>query len=84
MPVIDQSTSRRNFLKYLAASPLLGAGGMAALAHESPSRFPDPMVWAPRDMDELKCQIEGTGAAAVVQVEYKNYKQGQAAKEERT
>jgi len=53
MPVIDQSTSRRNFLKYLAASPLLGAGGMAALAHESPSRFPDPMVWAPRDMGEL-------------------------------
>src|SRR5947199_9610199 len=53
MPVIDQSTSRRNFLQYLAARPLLGAGGMAALAHESPSRFPDPMVWAPRDMDEL-------------------------------
>jgi len=53
MPAADPSASRRQFLKFLAGSPLLAWPGAAALAHEAPSRLPDPMVWAPRDMGEL-------------------------------
>ena len=44
---MDKSASRRRFLQFLAASPLLAHG--AALAE----RLPDPMVWAPRDLDHL-------------------------------
>ena len=49
----DQATSRRKFLQFLAASPLLAASDLAAMANESPSRLPDPMVWAPRNLDKL-------------------------------
>jgi isopentenyl diphosphate isomerase/L-lactate dehydrogenase-like FMN-dependent dehydrogenase len=53
MDTIDQATSRRRFLQFLAASPLLAASDLAALANEVPSRLPDPMVWAPRNLDNL-------------------------------
>ncbi len=53
MPVDDQATSRRRFLQFLAASPLLAASDLAALAAEAPSRLPDPMIWAPRSLDKL-------------------------------
>jgi len=53
MPAIDPSASRRRFLKFLAGSPLLAWSGAGALAHEAPSRLPDPMTWAPRDLGEL-------------------------------
>jgi 4-hydroxymandelate oxidase len=49
----DQATSRRLFLQFLAASPLLAASDLAAMANEAPSRLPDPMVWAPRNLDKL-------------------------------
>jgi 4-hydroxymandelate oxidase len=42
-----RATSRRRFLQYCAASPLLASGGFAAQALEAPSRLPDPMMWAP-------------------------------------
>ena len=50
---IDLPTCRREFLKFLAASPLCASSTLAALAAETPSRLPDPMVWAPRDIDHL-------------------------------
>jgi 4-hydroxymandelate oxidase len=53
MPIDDQATSRRRFLQFLAASPLLAASDLAAMAAETPSRLPDPMIWAPRDIDKL-------------------------------
>jgi len=53
MPIVDQATSRRRFLQFLAASPLFAASDLAAFASESPSRLPDPMVWAPRNLDKL-------------------------------
>ncbi len=53
MPPIDPQTSRREFLKFLAASPLYAGSTLAALAAETPSRLPDPMVWAPRDLEHL-------------------------------
>src|SRR5205823_9441127 len=49
----DQATSRRKFLQFLAASPLLAASDLAAMANETPSRLPDPMMWAPRNIDKL-------------------------------
>jgi isopentenyl diphosphate isomerase/L-lactate dehydrogenase-like FMN-dependent dehydrogenase len=53
MPIDDQATSRRRFLQFLAASPLLAASDLAAMAAETPSRLPDPMIWAPRSLDKL-------------------------------
>jgi 4-hydroxymandelate oxidase len=54
-PIIDQTTSRRRFIKFLAASPLFAGTSMAALAQEGvfPQRPPDPFVWAPRDYEHL-------------------------------
>src|SRR5580692_7594251 len=42
-----RATSRRRFLQYCAASPLLASGAFAANALEAPSKLPDPMLWAP-------------------------------------
>jgi 4-hydroxymandelate oxidase len=53
MPIDDQATSRRRFLQFLAASPLLATSDLAAMAAEAPSRLPDPMIWAPRNLDKL-------------------------------
>src|SRR6267154_577620 len=53
MPTVDPRTSRRELLKFLAASPLYASSTLAALAAETPSRLPDPMIWAPRDLDRL-------------------------------
>src|SRR5580698_4500123 len=52
MPSIDPSTRRRHFLKFLAASPF-ACSSLAAFASEAPSRLPDPMMWAARDLDYL-------------------------------
>src|SRR4030081_2472354 len=53
MPIDDQATSRRRFVQFLAARPLLAASDLAAMAAETPSRLPDPMIWAPRTIDRL-------------------------------
>jgi 4-hydroxymandelate oxidase len=52
MPV-DQATSRRQFLKFMLASPLFVSGSVAGLAREAPSKLPDPMSWAPQNLEEL-------------------------------
>jgi isopentenyl diphosphate isomerase/L-lactate dehydrogenase-like FMN-dependent dehydrogenase len=49
--MIDPRLHRRRFLHYLAASPLFDAG--AVLAQSPQARLPDPMVWAPRDLNAL-------------------------------
>jgi isopentenyl diphosphate isomerase/L-lactate dehydrogenase-like FMN-dependent dehydrogenase len=49
----DQAASRRQFLQFLAASPLLAASDLAAFATERPGLLPDPMLWAPRTLDKL-------------------------------
>jgi 4-hydroxymandelate oxidase len=51
---LDQAASRRQFLKYLSASPLL-AGAWPAFA-EGPAtgvKLPDPIMWAPLRTDTL-------------------------------
>jgi isopentenyl diphosphate isomerase/L-lactate dehydrogenase-like FMN-dependent dehydrogenase len=49
-----RAASRRQFLKFVSASPLL-AGALPALAENgvSASRLPDPMIWAPLNPHDL-------------------------------
>jgi len=49
LPPFERIASRRRFLHFLAASPLLA--GSAALAQEQ--RLPDPSVWGTRTLDKL-------------------------------
>ena len=53
----DKSASRRQLLKWLAASPLLAFPGLAALAAQAPAAWPqqrpDPTLWAPGDLQNL-------------------------------
>jgi 4-hydroxymandelate oxidase len=44
---------RRQFLKCLSSSPLLAIPGFAAWAAETPSRFPDPIICAPFNPQDL-------------------------------
>src|SRR5271169_6652827 len=50
---IVRATSRRHFLQYLAASPLLASGAMRAFGMEAPSKLPDPMIWTPPGSGDL-------------------------------
>ena len=52
--LFDQAASRRQFLKFLSASPLLA--GSSALACEGPAagvKLPDPIMWAPLRTEAL-------------------------------
>jgi len=51
----DRATTRRRFVKFLAASPLFAHCGTRVFAQNAPApaRLPDPMVWAPRELDNL-------------------------------
>src|SRR3954471_4902731 len=46
----SRTTARRNFLKFLSASPLLAYAGDGPVA---PGKLPDPLLWAPHRTDEL-------------------------------
>ena len=55
MPRVDRAASRRQFLKFLSASPLF-ASGYPALAGEGPVpgvRLSDPLMWAPLTTENL-------------------------------
>src|SRR3974390_637186 len=58
MSLQDQNSSRRRFLQYLAASPLLAAGGMESFANELPSKLPDPMIWTSFSQQLIKAPKE--------------------------
>src|ERR1043165_9992421 len=51
----DPAATRRRFLQYLAASPLLAAGSSSALAEtmQPKAKLPDPLMWAPLDANRL-------------------------------
>lgn len=51
----DTDANRRRFLQYLAASPLLAAGGGTALAETllPKQKQPDPLMWGPLDPGKL-------------------------------
>jgi 4-hydroxymandelate oxidase len=55
-PIIH--SSRRRFLQYLAASPLIAPGAIEAYGMETPSKLPDPMVWAPQSDVLIKAPKE--------------------------
>src|SRR6266478_9167354 len=50
---MDPTSARRQSLKFLSGSPLLAIPGFAAWAAETPSRFPDPIIWAPFNAQDL-------------------------------
>lgn len=52
---IDRAASRRKFLRFLAASPVLTCADAQALAETllPKTRLPDPMTWAPLDANNL-------------------------------
>ena len=50
----QEAACRRKFLQFLAASPLLAAGGARAGDAPTPgAKLPDPLMWAPMRADEL-------------------------------
>src|ERR1041385_4261911 len=50
---VDRATSRRRFLQYLAASPLLAPGLARAGDGPAAMKLPDPMIWVTPDMHKL-------------------------------
>ena len=53
---LDQAKSRRQFLKFMAASPLFADGGFNAFAADGPSagtKLSDPIMWAPMRTEDL-------------------------------
>jgi isopentenyl diphosphate isomerase/L-lactate dehydrogenase-like FMN-dependent dehydrogenase len=51
---LTQSKSRREFLRFLAASPLLAGGAAYAQQAATPRpKLPDPLIWAPFDSQHL-------------------------------
>jgi hypothetical protein len=58
----DAGYNRRRFLQFLAASPLFAGLGPPAVAQDAsaPSRLPDPMPWAPRELDNLISDPKGS------------------------
>ena len=52
---LQRSMSRRRVLQFLLASPMFSAMGRPARAQDAavPSRLPDPLPWAPRDLGKL-------------------------------
>jgi 4-hydroxymandelate oxidase len=50
--------SRRKFLQYLAASPLIAAGASEVLGMETASKLPDPMIWGAGNNELIKSPKE--------------------------
>jgi 4-hydroxymandelate oxidase len=54
LPQLRQISSRRRLLQFLVAGTLCTQRGVPALAQNAaPPRLPDPMSWAPRDLNNL-------------------------------
>jgi 4-hydroxymandelate oxidase len=52
LPIVR--VSRRRFLQYFAASPLIASGALEICAMEARSKLPDPMIWSPADGELIK------------------------------
>ena len=50
--------SRRKFLQYLAASPLIAADASEVLGMETASKLPDPMIWGAGNSELIKSPKE--------------------------
>ena len=67
-----RAASRRRFLQYLAASPLLSATGLPALAGEAPSKWPDPMIWTNTGSDVITSPKEAINVFDFEPAAFKN------------
>jgi 4-hydroxymandelate oxidase len=64
--------SRRRFLRYLAGSPLFTLGAVSAYGTETPSKLPDPMIWAPPDGELIKSPKDAINVFDFEPVAHKN------------
>jgi 4-hydroxymandelate oxidase len=51
---IVRATSRRRFLQFIAASPLLASGALPARGTETAAKLPDPMIWTQAAAEPIK------------------------------
>ena len=58
----DTAANRRQFLQFLAASPLLAAGRRFGLRRnaDAEAKLPDPLMWGPLDLDRAHQVAEGS------------------------
>jgi len=64
--------SRRRFLQYRAARPLVASGAIEVCAMETPSKWPDPMIWVPADRELIKNPKDAINVFDFEPVAYKN------------
>ena len=69
---VVRTASRRRFLQYLAASPLVASSGLPAYAGDAPLKLPDPMIWAPRDLEPIKSPKEAINVFDFEPAAFKN------------
>jgi 4-hydroxymandelate oxidase len=69
---VVRATSRRRFLQYLAASPLVASSGLPAYAGDAPLKLPDPMIWAPRALEPIKSPKEAINVFDFEPAAFKN------------
>ena len=69
---VVRATSRRQFLQYLAASPLVASSGLPAYAGDAPLKLPDPMIWAPRALEPIKSPKEAINVFDFEPAAFKN------------
>ena len=69
---VVRATSRRRFLQYLAASPLVASSGLPAYAGDAPLKLPDPMIWAPRGLEPIKSPKEAINVFDFEPAAFKN------------
>ena len=69
---VVRTASRRRFLQYLAASPLVASTGLPAYAGDAPLKLPDPMIWAPRALEPIKSPKEAINVFDFEPAAFKN------------
>ena len=69
---VVRTASRRRFLQYLAASPLVASTGLPAYAGDAPLKLPDPMIWAPRGLEPIKSPKEAINVFDFEPAAFKN------------
>src|SRR5262245_23973377 len=65
-------SSRRKFLQYLAASPLVASGAIEAYGLEAASKLPDPMIWAHANSELIKTPKDAINVSDFEPVARKN------------
>jgi 4-hydroxymandelate oxidase len=71
MPPIVHA-SRRRFLQYLTASPLVASGAIEVRGMELPSKLPDPMIWAPAESRLIKSPKDAINVFDFEPIAHKN------------